>query len=401
MKRDGAFAPLREAAYRRLWLAGVLFGMGQWLERTATGWIVLELTGSVFLTAVTWTVRALPNLLLGSISGAVADRYPRNRVLVFSAVVRALVVATMGLVVAVAGRDAYPSLLVLLAIGGASMTLNLGAMQPLAVEVAGPGRMASAVSVLSLGQRTVGALAALGSGFLLAAIGSGATLLLASIPIAISSLLFLGVRSAPRPAPTTRFAADVLAGLKLIVQVRMVSVLLALMVCAEILGFSFQSLMPAVAEQILKVGPEGFGVLSSGVQVGSVVGSALLAMLVVRVRLGPLLLGAVAAFGALLVGLAESQVFVISLLVVGGIGAMASSIDALQWMLLQANVDEGMRGRVLGAWNMAIGWGWVGPVVLGAMAESIGVSSALLLSGLLLLAIGAATAAGSRRLRAS
>ena len=59
-----------------------------------------------------------------------------------------------------------------------------------------------------------------------------------------------------------------------------------------------------------------------------------------------------------------------------------------------------MRGRVLGAWNVAIGWGWLGPVLLGALSESIGVAAALTLSGALLVATGA-VAASARLIRSA
>ena len=128
------------------------------------------------------------------------------------------------------------------------------------------------------------------------------------------------------------------------------------------------------------------------------VGTAFLA-LAHRSQKGPMLLGAVSLFGLLLVALAVSRSFLLSALVVGGIGAMAAMIDALEWMLLQASVDKRLRGRVLGAWNLAIGWGWIGPVALGALSEWIGVGSALALSGALLALTGGLVALQSRVLR--
>ena len=182
-------------------------------------------------------------------------------------------------------------------------------------------------------------------------------------------------------------------------RVRIVGLLLGLMVVVEILGFSFYSLLPVVAERILGMGPEGLGALMSGAAVGSMAGTGLLAALADRARHGRLLLGAIALFGILLILLGVSHVFAVSVLVVSGIGAMAALVDALEWTLLQTSVDERLRGRVLGAWNHAIGWGWIGPVVLGGLAEGIGVGNALALSGALLLLTGGLVALQSRQLR--
>ena len=64
LRRDGPLAPFGIPSFRRLWAAGVLFSLGQVMERTAIGWFVLDATGSVFLTALAWAVRSIPNSLL-------------------------------------------------------------------------------------------------------------------------------------------------------------------------------------------------------------------------------------------------------------------------------------------------------------------------------------------------
>ena len=58
-----------------------------------------------------------------------------------------------------------------------------------------------------------------------------------------------------------------------------------------------------------------------------------------------------------------------------------------------------MRGRALGGWNFAIGWGWIGPLALGAVAEAAGVPAALTLSGALLVVFALVSLASSATLR--
>ncbi len=396
-RRDGPLAPFGIPAFRRLWTASVLFSLGQWMERTAIGWFVLNLTGSVFLTALAWSVRSIPNVFFCPIAVALADRYSRRVLLATNASVRAVTVTVLGLV-AFGGEEAILQIFVLVGLSGVTMTVQTAALQSLAGDVAGPGRLASAISLVSFGARSVGAAGALATGFLIAGIGASGTFLLAAAPLLLGALLFASVPSPPRAPSNTKLSADVLEGLQTIVRVPIVGLLLGLMVVVEILGFSFNSLLPAVAGSLLGVGPEGLGTLMFGAALGSMAGTAFLAA-AHRSRKGPLLLGAVSLFGVLLVGLAVSRSFLLSMLIVGGVGAMAAMVDALEWMLLQASVDERLRGRVLGAWNFAIGWGWIGPVVLGALAEWIGVGNALAISGALLALTGALVALQSRVLR--
>ncbi len=65
---SAALAPFRVPAYRRLWAGALFYAFGQWMERTAIGWFVLELTGSIFLSALAWAVRTGPFLVFGPIA---------------------------------------------------------------------------------------------------------------------------------------------------------------------------------------------------------------------------------------------------------------------------------------------------------------------------------------------
>ena len=150
LRRDGPLAPFGSPSFRRLWTAGILFSLGQVMERTAIGWFVLDVTGSVFLTALAWAVRSIPNIFFGPIAGALADRYSRRVLLAANAGVRAATVTVLG-IVAFAGEEAILQILVLVGLSGATMTVQTAALQSLAGDVAGPGRLASAISLLSFG----------------------------------------------------------------------------------------------------------------------------------------------------------------------------------------------------------------------------------------------------------
>ena len=79
---------------------------------------------------------------------------------------------------------------------------------------------------------------------------------------------------------------------------------------------------------------------------------------------------------------------------------MAALFDGLQWVLLQASVPDDVRGRVIGAWMMAIGFGWIGPIILGSVAQSLGVQTGIALGGAIaiVLWLAAASSASVRRL---
>ena len=114
---------------------------------------------------------------------------------------------------------------------------------------------------------------------------------------------------------------------------------------------------------------------------------AALSLLGDRARRGTVLLGVTSTFGVLLVLFASTQRFELALLFIAGVGAMAALFDALQLVLLQSNVPDEMRGRVIGGWSTALGWGWLGPIVLGGTAEAVGLQPTIAVAGALVVAL--------------
>ncbi len=398
-QRGGLFASFREPRYRRLWFSAVLFGLGIWAERIAVGWYVLDTTGSVLLTALSYAVLSVPNLIVGPIAGAVADRFPRGKILMWTAVGRAGAAVTIGVIALIGSETIWP-LFVLLLATGSTQAFQTTALNALQADIVGRGLLGNAISLTQLGQRAIGVVGGLTSGFLIGWLGAGSTFLLAALPLLAGAVGFRGLAAGalPRGAAPSTFRSEVAEGLALMVRIPVVRLLLLLMIAVEILGFSWNSLLPAIAEQTLRVGPAGLGSLAAGTSLGSMLGTFVLVATASQRYRGRMLLGVFACFGVLLLGLGLSRVFVISLVVVAGLGATSAMIDALEWTLLQANVPNRLRGRVMGGWIFAVGFGWLGPLSLGALAQATSVGFAVIVAGGLLLTIAALALALAPRL---
>ena len=396
---SGVFAAFRVPRFRRVWFGAVLFALGFWMERLAVGWFVLDLTGSVLLAALSLGIRAIPNLVLGPIGGAVSDRIPRGRVLTASALVRAGAVALMALVVIV-DVATVPLLLGLVLVTSSTLAFHITSLQALQAEIAGTTRLGNAISLTTFGERAVGAVGALGGGALIGWLGPEPAFLVAALPLACAAAVFAGLRPPARlPVARAHLFRDVLDGLRLLARTPTVRLLLGMMIAVEILGISFASMLPAVAERVLEVGPERLGVLTAGVAAGAMCGTALLVFTIDRLPHGLMLVGVFVAFGLLVVALGNSTIFWLSVAATVGIGASAATVDALQWIMLQLNVRAEERGRVLGGWHFAIGWGWIGPLTLGAVAEATSVPLALTLNGTLLVVVAVVALVASKTLR--
>ena len=398
----GAF---RYPRFRRVWVTGVLIALAAWTERLAAGWLILTETDSVFLTAASFAARQAPGLIAAPIAGAISDRMPRNRLLGIAAACRAVLLALLALF-ALSGLEPLWVAFVLIALAGVGHSFETPSTQALVTDSVPRRSAMNAVALQSVGARGVGALGGLIGGLVIASYGIPAALFAGALVSLIGSLV---VGTMPPPASRnaraerrdTSVLRDVADGLRVMFSVPLVRTLLALAVLVEIFGFAYHSVLPAVARNVLAVDEVGLGVLSMMAGFGSLAGVlALTAVGNVR-RKGALLIGITLGYGAFLLVFAFSGVFPLSLVLITGVGAMAAAFDAMQWTLLQQYVPDDMRGRAIGGWVFAIGFGWVGYLALGGAAETVGVQPALAATGAMVVLTGLAVAAVAPKLHSA
>ena len=398
-----AFDAFANPAYRVLWLGSNCIALGSWAERLAVGWLVLVQTESVLLSAATFGARSAPGIIAAPIGGAVADRFPRNRVLPIAALIRACVILLMALVALRGFSNPWP-IFVLIAIEGVVNSFETPATQGLITDIVPRHARMNAISVHSVGGRAVGALGALASGVTAELVGIPTALLAAMGAVLVGGVIVLLVPTVPRTArevqePISRIFRDAFAGLRSMVGMPTVSTLLGLAIVVEIFGFAYQAVMPAMARDELHVAESGLGTLRFATGIGAVVGVAALSLLGDFQRKGPLLLAITLVYGLGLLGVALSPSLAMAIVLVTLVGAMAAGFDAMEWTLLQATVPDDMRGRVIGGWIFAIAFGWVGHLAMGAVGEAVGVRWAIGGAGLVVVVTGLAVLALAPKLR--
>ncbi|MCX8276996.1 MAG: MFS transporter [Dehalococcoidia bacterium] len=386
----GPFAAFAFPQFRRVWLASVVFSLGNWGERLATGWVVLNETESVFLTAATFAVRQAPQLIAAPIGGAISDRFSRGKILLFTGIYKAIVLSALA-VIAANGLEPLWLVFVILAFSGVGHSFEIPTIQGMVTGSVPKDVRMNAVAVQSTGMRAVGAVGALVAGFGIDQFGAPTTLVASGIIFGVGGVFALVANKGVRTATVERSGSvirDVIDGLKLMTELPIVRMILITAVMVEIFGFAYGSIMPAVAKEALNVDVKGLGTLTMMAGIGSVIGSAFLMALGNFQRKGILLIGIALAYGLFVATFALSGSYVVALVLIMGVGASAAAFDAMQWTILQLNVPDDMRGRAVGAWVFAIGFGWIGHLGLGAVAEFAGVQWALAGAGLSVIATG-------------
>ena len=367
-------------------MAAVVFSIGDWGERLAMGWLVLNETDSVFLTASTFAARKMPQMIAAPIAGALSDRFSRGRILLITGLYKLGVLVALAWV-AYNGLNPLWPIFVLLFLLGIGHSFEIPAMQGIVTSSVPRELRMNAVACQATGARMIGALGAFASGFSISAFGVPATFLVSGIVFAAAGVLAaliadINDRGLDQPNERTVFR-DVFDGFTYMVRVPIVRTILVAAVLVEIFGFAFGSVMPAVAKEALGIDVKGLGTLTMMTGIGSVIGSVFLMTLGNFSRKGLLLIVIALFYGFFVATFSASGSYLAALILVMGVGASAAAFDAMQWTLLQLNVPESMRGRAIGAWVFAIGFGWIGQLGLGAMGELFGIQWALAGAGLL------------------
>jgi hypothetical protein len=367
-------------------------------EVVVLGWLTLELTDSPLLVGVAMGMRSLPLFFVGVPAGALADRLPRHRLLMVTGAGQALTAATLG-VLTLLGVVSLAHVLMLTLAAGVLRGVEHATRQGYTHDVVGAAALVRGFAVLGVAMRVGWLLGSLGTGALIARFGSGTAYLAVAGGYLAGAAALLLVSSPARttpPPPAASLWRSVIEFLAAVRTDRTLLVLIALTAGAEIFGFAHQVLLPSLARDVLRAGPEGLGVLNAARSVGGILGLAAATMTRgAPPGSGALFLLVIGAFGVSLIGLGAAPYLVgflgvvMVLTVANAAGALA---DLLAQSLLQLSVPPHLRGRAGGAWVVAIGLAPLGQLQIGALASLFGVSAALGTSGLALAAL-AVTAA--------
>jgi MFS family permease len=143
--RKGSFRALRSRPFRRYFAGQVVSSSGTFLQRTAIGWLVLELTGSASSLGLVLAVGGLPSLVLGPWGGTIADRVDLRKLLILTQALFGLLAGILWLVAA-EGSAGVSLVISINVIGGFVQIVDSPARQAFVSRLVPPGDLASAVA---------------------------------------------------------------------------------------------------------------------------------------------------------------------------------------------------------------------------------------------------------------
>jgi MFS family permease len=207
--------PLRHAPFRWLLAARTTSILGNAVAPIALAFAVLDLTGSATDLGLVVASRSVANVAVLLFGGVIADRLPRDVVLVGTSAAAAI---TQGIVAAlvVTGSASIPSLVVLSVLNGAVAAVSLPAAGALVPDTVPEPLLRPANALLRLGLNSGSILGASAGAGLVALVGPGWGLAVDAAGFAVAALLYARMRlpRATRDAPDDGAAQSVVADLR-------------------------------------------------------------------------------------------------------------------------------------------------------------------------------------------
>jgi MFS family permease len=339
------YAALRHRDYRRLLLGSVLASIANTLQAAALYWEVYQRTGDAGAIGFIGLVQFVPVLLLSLPAGHAVDRYSRRLILAGSQVV--MVAACLGLAAISYFQAPVPLIYVCVLAVGFAQSFSAPARWSLVPLVVPARDIANAMTWNSGGWQIASIAGPALAGGIISATDQAAPAYL--VPVACSlafACLAISIRPVTVPRPHEELSLkSLLAGIHFIHKNKVILATITLDLFAVLFGGA-TALIAVYAEDILHVGPAGYGWLRASPALGALIMAVAMAHRRPLRRAGRTLLWAVTGFGAATIVFGLSRDFALSFAMLALTGALDNISMVVRGTLVQTLTPDAMRGRV-------------------------------------------------------
>ena len=397
---------LRHRNFRLLWLGQLVSMSGTMMQGAAILWHISLLAPpgwKALSLGLVGLARIGPILVFGLWSGVVADAFDRRRLMLLAQVVMMLAATTLALVTATGAATAWVILL-LAGVGAAAGAADGPARQALLPSLVPREHLPNAIGLNSILFQTASVTGPALAGVALATTGVATVYALNALSFIATIGAILLMRGLPpaRPVPRGAVSARALGeGIRFVFGTPLLRSTLLLDGLATFFC-SATALLPLFAQDVLRVGPRGYGWLYAAPSVGAVLTSAVMVRLAGRIRRrGVVLLSAVAVYGLATVVFGLSRTFWIMFLALAVTGAADTVSAVLRNIVRQLETPDRLRGRMVGiSMLFFMGGPQLGEFEAGAVAQWLGAGASVVIGGAASLLTTAWIAWRSRALRA-
>lgn len=368
------FSALQYPNYR-LWFQGQLVSMvGTWMQITAQGFLVFQLTHSTAYLGYVGFANGVPSLLLMLFGGVVADRVARRRLLVITQSTMMLLAFVLALLTFTQLVQPWHIVLLALALGTAN-AFDAPASQAFVLELVDRKELTNAIALNSTLFNLATVVGPTVAGLTYAAFGAGWCFTLNGLSYIALIVALIRMRlPAHTVKPRTESALKQMQeGLRYTFRQPLLRTLIAVPAIAALFGTAYSTLLPAWAVEVLAGDATTNGLLQSARGAGSLLGALMIAALGYAGRRGRWLTVGMFVYPLLLLCFAAVQTIPLALIMLIGVGWGGMVIFNMANTLVQTQVTDALRGRVMSIYSLAFFGGVpLGALWSGALAHEIG-----------------------------
>ena len=386
------FAALKHYNYR-LWFFGQMISlMGTWMQSTAQGYLVYQLTGSPAYLGLVGFMNGIPALLFTLFGGVAADRIPRRNLMVITQT--AMLILAFVLAGLTYANVVQPWHIIVLAfLLGVANAFDAPARNSFITELVSREDMTNAIAMnatmFNIGTVVGPSIA----GLTYAAFGPSWCFTLNGISFlaVIGALLFMKIKPVIQPLRHAKVMADVKEGLRYVFSHRLTLSLIGSVGLVSIFGLGMLTLLPAWATDVLHGDVTTNGWLVSARGFGSMVSALMLAYLGSRRYRGRLWTVGAFVMPITLFLFAWLRWLPLSLLAMVGVGWGFMMISNNSNAIIQSQVPDELRGRVMSVYTLVFfGSMPIGSLLAGTLAQQISEPLTVMLGASLLMLLAVA-----------
>lgn len=382
LPRFTTIAALRHRNYRLYWTGLVISVIGWQLLYLAQAWLVYRLTDSPFFLGLVGLCASVPTISLTLFGGALADRMNRLRLVIITQSFWAALAFILASLTA-SGIIEIWHILLISAVNGTIVAFDNPARQALLPALIPLRDLMNAIALSSAAWQMARIMGPAIAGMLVGFFGEAPCFYLTSLGYLVMVFALSQIRLGPAPLVAERPSLwrNLIEGLDFVRKTPLFAILISLTLLDSVFGMAYTILLPVFARDILQVGAHGLGFLMMASGLGAITGTLTIASLGDFRHRGWLVIIASGCFGAFEVLFAFSQHFYLSLAAMAAMGLSNSLYMVTVNTVLQSEVPDELRGRVMSMYGLVWSIMPLGGMVAGMIATVASAPIAVALGG--------------------
>jgi MFS family permease len=382
------FAALQYRNYR-IWFTGQLLSLvGTWMQTTAQGYLVYELTKSPVYLGYVGFAAGIPTWLFTLYGGLIADRMSRRTMLIITQTSMMLLAFILAFLVFL--QIIQPWMIVLLALClGIANAFDAPARVSFVAELVDHKDLTNAIALNSTMFNSATVVGPAIAGIAYASLGPAWCFTVNGISFlaVIIALLLMRLPKSYTDVKRTSAIRDIKEGFRNAIDNRTIRILIINMGFLSMFGLSLMTLLPAWSSDILNGNATTYGLLLSARGIGALIGALMIASLSSRNVRGKLWMVGNLTMPVLMAAFAFARWIPLSTALIIIIGWSFMVQVNTSNAIVQTQVEDHMRGRVMSIYTLIFFGGMpLGALLVGYMADKIGEPNTLLIDALILMA---------------